>query len=360
MCGRGDGVAAASKHPEGDKSVAKLHPDRLRDLGPAYAAEALWYMGPGRTAIQSETLAPLGAGMVRVEALFGAVSRGTENLVFRGLVPESEYERMRAPFQSGDYPFPVKHGYACVGRVVAGDAALEGRTVFVLHPHQTLFDVPRHAVHLVPDHVPARRAVLAANMETALNALWDGGLAPGDHIAVVGAGVVGALTAFLAAKMPGTRVTLFDKNPEKARVAAALGVTFGDPENTRGDNDLVIHASASEEGLNAAIALCGEEATVVELSWYGDRKVAVGLGGAFHSRRLKIVSSQVGQLPATRQARWTNDRRLATAIELLADDRLDALLEEPCAFRDLPARMPHIFGADCCALCQTVRYPAAD
>ncbi|AXS42420.1 FAD-dependent oxidoreductase [Breoghania sp. L-A4] len=269
---------------------------------------------------------------------------------------------MRAPFQAGDFPFPVKYGYACVGRIAAGPdagALLPGQTVFVLHPHQTLFDIPADAAHIVPDHIPSKRAVLSANMETALNALWDGGLAPGDHIAVVGGGVIGALTAWLASRTPGTRVTLIDKNPEKARIARKLGLAFAEPENTRGDNDLVIHASASEAGLETAIGLCGMEATLVEMSWYGERRVTIGLGGAFHARRLRLISSQVGQIPPARRPRWDHARRLATAIRLLDDPCLDALLEEPVAFADLPHCLPRVLAPDAATLCQVVRYPAA-
>ncbi len=341
-------------------------------------ADALWYTGNGCAAIRRETLAPLAPGHLRVEALYSGISRGTESLVFNGQVPESEFERMRAPFQAGDFPFPVKYGYACVGRIVAGPddsgagdthagdtgaddtaALLPGRTVFVLHPHQTLFDIPVNAARIVPDHIPPQRAVLGANMETALNALWDGGLAPGDHIAVVGGGVIGALTAWLASRTPGTRVTLVDKNPDKARVARKLGLAFSDPENTRGDNDLVIHASASETGLNTAIGLCGMEATVVEMSWYGEKSVRIGLGGAFHARRLKLISSQVGQIPPARRPRWDYARRLAAAIRLLDDPCLDALLEEPVAFADLPHCLPTVLAPGAATLCQVVRYPAA-
>lgn len=336
--------------------MAKEHADNGKRPDCATQAQALWYIGAGQATIQSETLPPLANGHVRIATLFSGISRGTESLIFNGQVPPSEYERMRAPFQSGDYPFPVKYGYASVGRIVAGADSRRNQIVFVLHPHQTLFDVPVDAAHVVPTNIPPERAVLAANMETALNALWDGGLAPGDHIAVVGAGVLGALTAYLAARVPGTRVTLIDKNPDKAQLASKLGVEFSQPENSRGNNDLVIHASASEAGLNTTIGLCGEEATIVEMSWYGAKPVTIGLGGAFHARRLKLVSSQVGQIPPSRRPRWDYARRLSTAISLLDDPRLDALLEDPIAFDDLPQRIPAILKGDSPTLCQTVRY----
>jgi 2-desacetyl-2-hydroxyethyl bacteriochlorophyllide A dehydrogenase len=336
--------------------VAKEHADKGNRPDRATEAQALWYIGAGQATIQSETLPPLENGHVRIATLFSGISRGTESLIFNGQVPPSEYERMRAPFQGGYYPFPVKYGYASVGRIVDGADSRRDQIVFALHPHQTLFDVPVDAAHVVPANIPPERAVLAANMETALNALWDGGLAPGDHIAVVGAGVLGALTAYLAARVPGTRVTLIDKNPDKAPLASALGVDFSHPENSRGNNDLVIHASASEAGLNTAIGLCGEEATIVEMSWYGAKPVTIGLGGAFHAQRLKLISSQVGQIPPSRRPRWDYARRLSTAISLLDDPRLDALLEDPIAFDDLPQQLPAILKGDSPTLCQTVRY----
>lgn len=350
------GGQLAFKVWEGDKSVAKEQPETAKRMSDATEAEALWYIGAGRAAIQRETLEPLADGHVRVETLFSGISRGTESLIFNGQVPQSEYQRMRAPFQVGDYPFPVKYGYASVGRVVAGGEGHLGKTVFVLHPHQTLFDVPIDAAFAVPEAIPPQRAVLAANMETALNALWDGKPAPGDHIAVVGAGVVGLLTAYLAARIPGTRVTIVDTNPDKAPHASVLGVQFLQAQKTRGDNDLVIHASASEAGLETAIGLCGEEATLVEMSWYGEKPVTVSLGGAFHARRLKLLSSQVGQVPADRRARWDYARRMKCALELLDDPCLDTLLEEPIAFADLPERLPEILKSDSPTLCQTVRY----
>ena len=212
---------------------------------------------------------------------------------------------MRAPLQAGSFPFPVKYGYAAVGRVVEGPAELAGREVFVLHPHQDRFAAPAAMAVPLPEGLPAGRAVLAANMETALNILWDSGASAGDRIAVVGAGTVGALTGWLCARLPGTEVTLVDVNPERAALAAALGCGFAVPEAAPEDCDLTIHTSASGEGLATALGAAGLEATVVEASWYGDRPPTVGLGGAFHSRRLRLVSSQVGLVPTERRARWT-------------------------------------------------------
>ncbi|MDO8934094.1 MAG: zinc-binding alcohol dehydrogenase [Rhodocyclaceae bacterium] len=323
---------------------------------PDEIAEALWYSGPGQADIRQETVPPPGAGELRIRALFGAVSRGTEALVLAGRVPPSEFERMRAPFMAGHFPFPVKYGYATVGRIEGGTEALRGRTVFTLHPHQTLFNIPASAALVLPENLPPQRAVLAANIETALNAVWDAAPGPADRIAVVGAGVVGALVAYLCGRLPGAEVTLVDINPARAELAHALGVGFARPESATGECDLVVHASGNAAGLGTALALAGEEATVLEMSWYGDTPVAAPLGSAFHSRRLRLISSQVGRIAPSHRPRWTHGRRLAAALALLEDSRLDALLAPPVAFRDLARRLPDILDARNGVLCQPIAY----
>ncbi len=319
-------------------------------------AEALWYSQPGQAEIRRETLAPPSEDEVRVRALHGAISRGTEALVFAGRVPESEFERMRAPLMAGHFPFPVKYGYATVGQIEDGPEGLGGRTVFTLHPHQTLFNIPASAAVVLPENLPPQRAVLAANMETALNAVWDAAPGPADRIAVVGAGVVGALVAYLCGCLPGADVTLVDINPARAELARALGVGFAGAETARGECDLVVHASGNPAGLGTALALAGEEATVLEMSWYGDAPVTASLGGAFHSRRLRLVSSQVGRISPLHRPRWSHGRRLAAALALLADARLDALLAPAVAFHDLPRRLPDILDARSGILCQPIAY----
>ncbi len=324
------------------------------------ATDALWYVGAGRAEIRNEPLAEPGPGEVRVRALFSAISRGTERLVLTGRVPPSEFERMRVPFMGGNFPFPVKYGYATVGRVESGPAGLHGRLVFALHPHQSVFNIPADAVIPIPDVVPPGRAVLAANMETALNAMWDARPAAADRIAVVGAGVVGSMVAWLCGQLPGARVTLIDVEPSRRELAQALGVSFASPHNAPGECDLVVHASATAAGLAIAIDLAGEEATVLEMSWYGADEVSVPLGGAFHSRRLKLVSSQVGRVAPSHRPRWSFGRRLAAALDLLADARLDALIAPAIKFHDLPARLPDLLAPKSGVLCQLVVYPAAE
>jgi hypothetical protein len=324
--------------------------------GEGEEAQALWYVGPGRAEIRSERLAPLATGSVRVRALYGALSRGTEALIAAGRVPASEHRRMRAPYMSGNFPFPVKYGYSTVGRVEAGPEAQLGRTVFALHPHQTIFDVPAEAAMPVPSDIPVSRAVMAANMETALNAVWDAAPGPTGRIAVIGAGVVGALTAFLCARIERAQVTLIDIDPAREELARALGLAFAKPEGAPADCDYVFHASATAAGLTTALNLAGDEATIVELSWYGSGIVSVPLGGAFHSRRLKLVSSQVGKVAPSRRAEITHRQRLGAAIELIADPRLDALIAPAVPFYELPLRLPDILKPQSGVLCQLITY----
>ncbi len=317
---------------------------------------ALWYVARGRADLRAAPLPEPAEGWVRVRTLWTALSRGTERLVFEGLVSGPERERMRAPLQEGEFPYPVKYGYCAVGVVEAGAPDLAGRTVFCLHPHQDRFHAPRSLLAPVPDAVPARRAVLAANMETALNGLWDSGAGPGDRIVVVGAGVVGLLVAYLAAAMPGTDVTLVDVDLSRGDIARHLGCRFQKPLDAPGGADVVFHASASAAGLACALACAGREGTIVEMSWYGSQEVTAPLGLAFHAERLRLVSSQVGMVSPSRRPRWSHARRLAKALDLLADPRLDALITEEVAFPDLPAAMPRLLAPGAAGLCTAVRY----
>ena len=319
-------------------------------------AEALWYVGPGRAEMRREAVPVPGPGEVRVRALHGAISRGTERLVLSGRVPPSEYARMRGPHMEGDFPFPVKYGYATVGAVEAGPSNLAGRTIFALHPHESRFVLPATAVTPVPDSVPPRRAVLAANMETALNATWDAAPGPSGRIAVVGAGVIGALVAWLCGRMANTQVTMVDLLPSRAALAERLGVSFAPPAEAPRDCDFVFHTSASAAGLATALALAGDEASVIELSWYGAGDVPVPLGGAFHSRRLRLISSQVGKVAPSHRAEVTERQRLAAALELLADPALDALLAPAVKFRELPGQLARLLASETDVLCPVIDY----
>ena len=323
-------------------------PDRL--------ARAFWIVEAGRGEVREEILPIPGADQLVVSARRSGISRGTESLVFKGLVPPSQWQAMRCPFQTGEFPGPLKYGYASVGQIDAGPDTLLGRRVFCLYPHQSAYIVPIGAVTLLPDDVPDTRAVLSANMETAVNGLWDAAPRLGDRISVVGAGVVGALVAALAARIPGVEVELVDPDPGRASLAAALGCAFALPGRAEGHRDIVVHASGQPAGLETALGLAGFEATVLEMSWYGAQKVPTPLGEAFHSRRLTLRSSQVGAVATAQRARWDFARRMKLAVSLLADPVFDALLTGQSTLDELPDTLSRLADRPEGTLCHSVIY----
>jgi 2-desacetyl-2-hydroxyethyl bacteriochlorophyllide A dehydrogenase len=321
-------------------------------------ARAFWVAEPGRGEIRAAHVPAPGPDDVVVRARFSGVSRGTEALVFQGRVPASEHARMRAPFQEGAFPAPVKYGYASVGTIERGADGMVGRNVFTLYPHQTRYVVPLTAVTVLPDSVPPQRAVLAANLETAINGAWDAGPHVGDRVSVVGAGTVGCLVAWIAGRIAGCDVELVDVNPRRASIARALGVRFADPASATDGADVVIHASGSASGLALALRLAAFEATIVEMSWYGDQDVPVALGEGFHARRLTLKSSQVGSIAGTQRARWDAARRMQLALSMLADPALDLLITGESEFDALPELMAQLATAPGDTLCHRIRYPS--
>lgn len=332
----------------------------IRD-DPAEGARALIYVAPKRAEIRTVALLSVkddpGMAHVKVRTLFSGLSRGTERLVFEGNLPRSEWARMRAPNQEGDFPFPVKYGYAAVGRVEHGPDSLLGVTVFGLFPHQDQWLARTEDVIAVPSGVPARRASLAANMETALNAVWDSGVSAGHNVLIIGAGVLGLLVAAVVGGMPGVSLAVVDVRPERAALAQALGAEFFAPEDAPGGMDVIFHTSASEAGLRLALDCAAFEGRIIELSWFGNRSVSLPLGEAFHSQRLQLISSQVGHVAPAQRARWSHRRRLEAALALLNDPRLDALVTEEVAFDDLPRELPRLLGDDATGLATVIRYP---
>ncbi len=322
-------------------------------------ARALWTVAPGRVELREDALPSPGAEEALVRTRASGISRGTERLVFEGRVPESQFAAMRAPLMRGAFPFPVSYGYAAVGVVEDGPAALIGRRVFCLHPHHDAFVAPASMCVPVPDAVPDRRAVLAANMETAVNVLWDARPLAGERVLVVGAGVVGLLAAFLLARMPGVELAVCDTDPSRREIAESFGAAFRAPDDAPAERDLVVHASASEAGLALALSRCGFEGRVVEASWFGDRRVALPLGEGFHARRLTLASTQVGAVAGAMRGRRTHRERMELALRLLEDPRLDALLGPEVAFGELPRHMGRVLlpeRGDAQPLCPLVTY----
>ncbi len=319
-------------------------------------ARSFWIVEPGRGEIRSTPCSELKVDEVRVRTLYTALSLGTERLIFQGRVPKSQYEAMRAPYQEGSFPGPLKYGYCNVGVVEDGPSDIKGRTVFCLYPHQDTFVVPADAVLPLPNTLSPKRAVLAANMETAINGLWDAGSLLGCRIAVLGAGVVGCMMAVLASRIPGTNVHLLDIDPSKANVANKLGVAFAAPDQHRGNADIVLEATGATGGLETALDLAGYEANVVVMSWYGNAKVPLSLGGNFHSRRLKITSSQVSAVAPSHRARWSSRDRLKLALDILQDEIFDNLLTGSSRFEDLPETLAALSSDPNGALCHVVGY----
>jgi threonine dehydrogenase-like Zn-dependent dehydrogenase len=249
---------------------------------------------------------------------------------------------------AGTFPFPVKYGYGVVAERDGGDR------VFVLHPHQDRLIAPATMCIPVPDAIPTRRAVLAANMETALNLCWDAVPLAGERVLVIGAGVVGLLAASLLARIPATKVTVVDINPARAALAESFSCAFAPPDAAPGDQELIVHASASEAGLRLALDRAAFEARIVEASWYGDIVPTVPLGESFHSRRLRLIATQVGAVAPSMRGRRSHAERLTVALALLDNPAYDALLEGPTLFEALPDAMPGILALG--GLCHVVTY----
>lgn len=328
--------------------------DSPRAAGPA---RALWTMGPRATEIRDEHLPEPGADEAVVRTLFSGVSRGTEMLVLRNLVPPEIASLMRAPFQVGDFPHPVKYGYLSVGVVEHGPASWLGRRVFCLHPHQDRYVVPVDALTRVPDDVPEERAVLAGAVETAINAVWDCSPRYGDRIAVAGAGIIGSAIATLLRQFPLQRLQIVDPDPIKRELAKHLGVEWAHPDQAMENCDIVYHASATSAGLAGALAQLGTEGHLAELSWYGTDCPAVPLGQAFHARRLTIHASQVGSIAPSRRARRTHADRMELALAALNDPVFDHLIGGTSDFDDMPEVLAGMDRRELPGMLRLIRYP---
>lgn len=324
-------------------------------------ARALWTIAPGQAELRPETLPARAPDQVLARMIASGISRGTERLVLAGKVPENQWGAMRCPLQAGDFPFPVKYGYSAVAHVAEGPAALQGKRVFCLHPHQDFFLAPAAMCSPIPDAVTDGRAVLGANMETALNILWDAQPLPGERALVFGAGVVGLLVAYLLARIPAMAVTIIDPDASRRSVAEALGIQFAALEAAPSEQELIIHASANPAGLRQALQCAAFEARIIEASWFGAQEVALPLGEAFHSRRLRLISSQVGAVAPAMRARRSFGERMAQALGLLADPALEALVGPATPFQDLPQALPGLLNhapGQPAPLCPLVTYGA--
>lgn len=315
---------------------------------------ALWIAEAGRAELREEALTPLEDGWCRVDAIYSAVSPGTERLVANGRVPEEIADVMRCPYMDGSFAFPLKYGYSMVGRVSEGPEDVRGRLVHVLHPHQSRFDVRVGDVRFVPDAISPDRATLASNLETAVTALWDSRIVAGERALVIGFGIVGSLVARLLSRVPGVEVDVLDRDASKRHLATRLG--FAAIDEPRADYDVAFGASGSPDEVQTAIDAVGVEGRIVELSWLGMRESRVLLGGSFHSGRKQLVASQVSNIPPYLRGRWDHARRTRLVFSLLRDPVFDRHITRTIAFDEMPRFIEELCGGESDGLSVTVRY----
>jgi 2-desacetyl-2-hydroxyethyl bacteriochlorophyllide A dehydrogenase len=300
--------------------------------------------------LRTEPLPPLGADEVAVRAVASGISAGTELLVYRGQVPAD------LPLDlltlAGSFRYPIKYGYASVGRVTAVGAAVRdlapGALVFALHPHQDAYVLPAERAVPLPAGVPADHGVFLANLETAVNVALDAAPRLGETVLLCGLGVVGLLVLQALLRTGVEQVIAVDPLPHRRalaeRLGAALAIAPSDDlaaqvrAHTHGRGaDLAVEISGAPAALGPAIEAVADEGTVVVASWYGTKPVPLQLGGHFHRGRVRLRSSQVGHLDPALAPRWDYARRLAVAQRLLTTLPLADLISHRLPFADAPA-----------------------
>ena len=316
-------------------------------------ARAIWFESPGIAAVREEELREPGAGEVRVQAICSGLSAGTERLVLSGTVPAEARAIMALPQMRGGFDLPISYGYALVGRIDAvgpgAPAHRLGERVLLLHPHHDRVIAPIEAIRPLPEGPPSERLVLLPSLETAINVIWDAGVALGDRVLVTGLGVVGLLIVHLAARAGADEIVAVDPDPDRRAMAlepselehaARLGATatLAEPDPAVvAECDVSIEASGSTRALAAIVEHAGLEASVIVASWYGSTIAALPLGGCFHPHRVTLRSSQVGRIDPRRSARWSYARRWALAGELACDADLDRLIAPSVPLSQAPA-----------------------
>jgi 2-desacetyl-2-hydroxyethyl bacteriochlorophyllide A dehydrogenase len=291
-------------------------------------SRSVWFAGPRQVELRDEDIPQVGAADVRIEAIASAISHGTEMLVFRGQVAADM--ALDLPTLRGSFGFPIKYGYASVGRVVETGSAVRslsrGDVVFTLHPHQAAYVVPETLPVVLPEHLDPTLGVFLANLETATNVVLDAAPRLGERVLVFGQGVVGLLITQLLKRSGASHVAVVEPIARRREIALAHGADQASDISSGGDFDVAIESSGHPAALNQALDSVAFGGTVVVSSWYGTKPVSVSLGGAFHRGRLRIVSSQVGTIDAALQPRWSHARRLALARDLLSQLELRSLI----------------------------------
>jgi threonine dehydrogenase-like Zn-dependent dehydrogenase len=289
-------------------------------------ANALWHNTSECSAVLEQELPDRNNHMLLIESLYSLVSLGTERLVASALMPVAIWNEMVVPYMEGSFSLPCKYGYSLVGRVLKGPAQYKGKTVHLMHPHQDKSWVNASSVYAIPPEIPAQRAVLASQVETAVNAIWDSRISLGDTILVAGFGLVGAIIALLASAIPGVKVVILEKNEYRKAIAREMCFHVLDRMEDNNDLfDLAIHTTGDEKALQYCIDHIGRESQVTEVSFYGKKSVNLALGGTFHTGRKRIVASQVSQIPSHMLSRWNLERRKDLVFNILKDKRFDLL-----------------------------------
>ena len=320
-------------------------------------ASAYWVVEQARGEIRESPLPRLPEKGCEIAVTCSGISPGTERLVGTGGVPDDLAERMACRYMEGRFSFPLKYGYATVGRVGAGEG--RGERVFCMHPHQDRIRVDASHIVALPEYIPDHRACLLPNLETAWNAVMDGDLPAGEaNPGVVGGGPVGTLVAFVLARNSGDRVPLFETDADRRKRISRLGWADSRDPDTAGDTDFthLFHCSGTSQGLQFSIDHVGFEGTVIDLSWYGDRRVCLELGRSFHYDRKRIIASQVSTLAAPVRAAMSLAGRTELILELLVDRGLDAMIGPLVPFADLPGFMEKLYGGHTPGLCPVVTY----
>ena len=299
-------------------------------------AHGLWFLGANQFSIREETLRSPSTPYCVVKSICSGISQGTEQLVYSEAVPESIQHQMRCPYMGGDFPFPIKYGYSLVGEVVEGPENIVGRNVHMLHPHQDYGCVHPRDIYLLDDGILPEKAILASNMETAVNAVWDSQVTLGDRVLVVGFGNVGSLVARILSLSMGVEMFVTDTSALKRSMAQKMGFNVCEISQLKEEFDISFNVSASADGLQTAIDAVGYEGKIIELSWYGNRAVSLQLGGDFHIQRKTIISSQVSHIPSHRLARWDTIRRKKLVFSLLKQPEFEEHVTHNLRFSELP------------------------
>jgi threonine dehydrogenase-like Zn-dependent dehydrogenase len=292
--------------------------------------KALWHLSRSKSVLQQDEL-PLLHNTI-VQSLYSLISAGTEKLVAKGFVPEKLHGTMTVPYMQGTLGLPVKYGYSLTGKIVESEVFEKDALVHIMHPHQDIICVDAKHCMLIPDYIPVKRATLVANMETVINAIWDADLQKGTSVLVAGYGTIGALLARICKTQFDCNVYLIEKNENRAILLERHGYRLATENDIL--YDVAFNCTANETALQYCIDHVGEEGSVIELSWYGDKKVSLSLGESFHTMRKKIISSQVSSIPKAKRASWNYENRKQLAFSYLNDAFFDELITNEIPFAE--------------------------